>query len=62
VVWGLCGSSVGILLAATFPSAIYLKLRFHKGGRRMVTTAALFLLSLIVLVACSWASLKSVSS
>jgi len=25
VVWGLCGSSVGILLAVTFPSAIYLK-------------------------------------
>jgi hypothetical protein len=27
VVWGLCGSSVGILLAVTFPSAIYLKVR-----------------------------------
>jgi hypothetical protein len=30
VVWGLCGSSVGVLLALTFPAGIYLKLRAHK--------------------------------
>jgi len=30
VVWGLCGSSVGVLLALTFPAGIYLKLRGHK--------------------------------
>jgi len=32
VVWGVCGSTVGILLALTFPAAIYAKLRWHKFG------------------------------
>jgi len=57
VVWGLCGSSVGILLALTFPSAIYLKLRFHKGFKKMASTAVLLVTSLALLVACSWASM-----
>jgi len=53
VVWGLCGSSVGTALALVLPSAIYFKLRRHKGGWRMGTTLLFFLVSLFLLVVCT---------
>lgn len=54
VVWGICGSSVGVLLALTFPSAIYLRLRAHKPlGFRMRSTWLLFGVSAVLLIICN---------
>mmetsp|Transcript_10967 Transcript_10967/g.31462 ORF Transcript_10967/g.31462 Transcript_10967/m.31462 type:complete len:508 (-) Transcript_10967:156-1679(-) len=53
-VWGICGSSVGILLALTFPSALYSRLRGHKTRQRSVVWAKFTIIaSIVLLVLCS---------
>mmetsp|Transcript_17935 Transcript_17935/g.37510 ORF Transcript_17935/g.37510 Transcript_17935/m.37510 type:complete len:309 (+) Transcript_17935:762-1688(+) len=54
VIWGMCGSSVGICLAYVFPAAIYLKVRAHKPmWPRGWMTRLLFWTSLALAVGCT---------
>lgn len=53
-VWSICGSSVGILLALTFPAALYSRVRGHKTHQWSVAWAKFtFAASLVLLVLCS---------
>ena len=58
VIWGMCGSSVGICLAYVFPAAIYYKVRSHKPmWPRGWFTVLLFWTSLALVFGCTYTTI-----